>query len=58
MTDEELRLRCLELATALEGPASEMFECAEGFFKWVTKDRYPTKTPDKIHFEKINPERS
>lgn len=60
MSDEEIRMRCLELATGLKG--REMFEYAETLYKWVIKIREIGFTRELIKqntvtFEIINPER-
>lgn len=60
MTDEEIRIRCLELV--YDKNIHEFFDEAESLFNWVIQIREISNTRNRIKqntvtFEKINPER-
>lgn len=59
MSDEEIRLRCLELAATFlpEGELKDMETLADRFVAYAKQDRYPTVNPNRLDFEKISKER-
>lgn len=59
ITEEELRMRCLELAYKLSdvNDSEDAIIAAEKLYQFAIKDRYPTQTQNKIHFEKVSQER-